>query len=168
MTAISGAVAPGTQFCMKHSFGRPGACVTFAAYDGPVGVRATEPTGTWISQVKTAPDKQCSSGPSTSASPSSTSTGPNGTITGTLEAVGGPPGPPRPVPGQVTASGGGHTYSTAVGETGHYSLSLPPGTYTVAGRSPLYEDGAAECQAQGPVTVRTSGSITADVACQEK
>jgi hypothetical protein len=96
-----------------------------------------------------------------------------GSISGTLEAVGGPPRPTgssaagRPLPGQVTVTGAGHTYAVVVGQTGQYSLSVPPGTYTITARSPLYQSGAADCRAQNPATVAADRNVQADVACQE-
>lgn len=91
-----------------------------------------------------------------------------GSISGILEAVGGPPGPPRPLPGKVTATGGGHTYSVTVGQNGRYSMTVRGGSYTVTGRSPLYQGGALDCEAQGTVTVQPPTGSTADVACQER
>ena len=92
-----------------------------------------------------------------------------GSISGTLEAVGGPaPGSPRPLPGQVSATGGGHTYSVAVGQSGRYSITVPGGSYIVTGRSPLNESGTATCEARGSVRVQPPGDATADVLCQER
>jgi len=91
-----------------------------------------------------------------------------GTITGILEAVGGPAGTAnRPLSGGVTATGGGHSYSATVGTDGRYSLSVPAGTYTVVGRSPQYQGGAADCHAANPVAVSAGGTASADVGCEE-
>ncbi len=69
------------------------------------------------------------------------------TITGTLQAVGGPGGTPnRPLRGAITAAGSGRSYSVSVGTDGHFSVTVPAGIYTIVGRSPLYQGGAAECQ----------------------
>lgn len=92
-----------------------------------------------------------------------------GVISGMLEAVGGPAGiAPRPLPGQVSAMGGGHAYHVAVGQNGDYAMNVPAGTYTITGHSPLYQSGALSCQAQGPVAVRSSTQTSADVYCQER
>lgn len=92
----------------------------------------------------------------------------NGTITGILEAVGGPAGTAnRPLSGSVTASGSGHTYSSSVGTAGRYSLRVPAGVYSVVGRSPQYQGGAAGCQAANPVAVSAGGTVMADVRCEE-
>jgi hypothetical protein len=40
----------GSQLCMKRSFGKMGACVSFIATDGPVGDRSTN-ADRWISGV---------------------------------------------------------------------------------------------------------------------
>jgi hypothetical protein len=79
----------------------------------------------------------------TSTPPTRASTNSDGTMTGTFTRVGGPLGPggtqPRPVPltGTLQFSAGHHRMvAVQVGETGRFSVSLPPGSYTVSGRSP--------------------------------
>jgi hypothetical protein len=91
-----------------------------------------------------------------------------GILTGHLYGVGGPaPGAPRPWPGTVTVTGGlGVHRDVQVGADGRFSVLVPAGTYTVAGRSPLYQDGAAACRAAGPVTVASGHRAEADVRCQ--
>jgi hypothetical protein len=90
------------------------------------------------------------------------------TITGTLEAIGGPAGiPDRPLYGQVTATESGHPYSVSVGTDGRYAVTVPAGTYTVVGRSPLYQGGAAYCYAAKPVTVGSGSTAAARVVCDE-
>ena len=90
-----------------------------------------------------------------------------GTLTGHLYGVGGPaPGAPRPWPGTVTLTGPGVHRAIAVGAGGRYSVRVPPGTYAVTGRSPLYQDGAAACRATGPATVTSGHRTEADVLCQ--
>jgi len=91
----------------------------------------------------------------------------DGTVAGHLYGVGGPaPGLPRPWPGTVTVTGPGGQRQVSVGASGSYSVMVPPGTYTVAGRSPLYESGAALCRAAGRVTVTSGHTAKADVLCQ--
>jgi FlaG/FlaF family flagellin (archaellin) len=90
------------------------------------------------------------------------------TITGILEAVGGPAGTAnRPLSGNVTATGNGHSYSVSVGTDGRYSISVPAGTYTVVGRSPQYQGGTTDCHLADPVTASSGGTATADVMCEE-
>ncbi|HET9974378.1 MAG TPA: hypothetical protein VFQ68_39525 [Streptosporangiaceae bacterium] len=90
-----------------------------------------------------------------------------GMLTGHLYAVGGPaPGTRRPWPGTVTLTGSGMHRDIKVGAVGGYSAWVPPGTYTVAGRSPLYQDGTGACRATGPVTVASGHRTEADVLCQ--
>ena len=90
------------------------------------------------------------------------------TISGTLERIGGPPGPPLPLPGQVSVTGAGRTYVVAAEQDGHYSISVPAGRYTVTGRSPLYQSGTIGCVAQSPITVTAGRSIKVDVVCPVK
>jgi hypothetical protein len=69
-----------------------------------------------------------------------------GHVTGTLLLEGGPLGPggqqpgERPIPGTVTFTTAGHRpVSVRVASSGKFSVSLPPGRYRVAGRSPDVE-----------------------------
>jgi hypothetical protein len=91
-----------------------------------------------------------------------------GTLTGHLYGVGGPaPGAPRPWPGTITVTGGlGVHRDVQVGASGRFSVLVPAGTYTVAGRSPRYQDGAGACRAVGPVLVTSGHRTKADVLCQ--
>ena len=92
-----------------------------------------------------------------------------GTLTGHLYGVGGPaPGTPRPWPGTVTLTGPGVHRDILVGASGSFSVLVPAGTYTVAGRSPRYGSGAGVCRAAGPATVTTGHRTRADVRCQLK
>jgi hypothetical protein len=76
-----------------------------------------------------------------------------GTLAGRFVEMGGPPTlsgqtPQQPLPGQVVAvnSAGAH-YSVSVGKDGRFSLSLPSGTYHLAGKSPLWGNGKHACPA---------------------
>ena len=91
-----------------------------------------------------------------------------GTLTGHLYGVGGPaPGAPRSWPGTVTVTGGlGVHRDIQVGANGRFSALVPAGTYTVAGRSPLYQSGTGVCRAAGTVTVTSGHRTQADVLCQ--
>jgi hypothetical protein len=95
--------------------------------------------------------------------------GPTGTVTGTLQAVGGPPGAgPRALSGGVTLHGpNGTKFGIDVGANGRFSVPVTVGTYTVAGRSPQYEGGTADCHASGPVTVTKGVTSSVEVDCQE-
>lgn len=87
-------------------------------------------------------------------------------VPGTFVRVGGPaPGSPVPLPGTITARAAtGQTFTATVGRNGRFTLSLPPGSYHVTGRSPLIQSGRMICAATaelrltrgkpaGPVTV---------------
>jgi hypothetical protein len=92
-----------------------------------------------------------------------------GRILGTLEAVGGPaPGTPRPLRGSITLrNSSGTAFTATAGSDGAFSVRIPPGPYTVIGRSPLYDSGIADCQPIEPVTVVAGTTIRVVVACQE-
>jgi hypothetical protein len=91
----------------------------------------------------------------------------DGTLTGHLYGVGGPPpGLPRLWPGTVIVTGPGVHRDVHVGTSGTYSVTVPAGTYTVAGHSPLYESGTELCQAARVATVTGGRSTKADVLCQ--
>lgn len=101
-----------------------------------------------------------------------------GTISGRLLAVGGPPGSePRPLGGRIFASSRGNMFiptgsgrfTASVGSDGEYSITVPPGKYTVEGRSPQYNGGRTPClAAKMPVIVRNGGDVVANVLCQER
>jgi hypothetical protein len=92
-----------------------------------------------------------------------------GRVHGHLSAVGGPaPGSRKPLSGEVTATGPQVTRTVQVGPDGNFSLTLPPGNYTLTGHGPDYGGGRAVCRtADSTVHVRTSRAVTADVVCQE-
>jgi hypothetical protein len=98
---------------------------------------------------------------------------PVGRVTGSLEAVGGPLVPSalpaeRLLEGTVTVRGAaGDSYTVRVGSDGAFTRRVPAGVYTVTGRSPLYESGAVNCHAAGPVTVRTGVTSRVPVMCRE-
>lgn len=110
----------------------------------------------------------CTSGPP-AAPTAPTTVAATATITGLLEAVGGPAGnASRPLSGDVTAEGGDHSYSVSVGAGGRYSITVPPGTYTMVGSSSQYQDGADDCLAANVVSVVSDGRGRADILCEEK
>jgi hypothetical protein len=100
-----------------------------------------------------------------------------GTVTGTLVRVGGPvllgttdpAASTVPLPGRVVAeSRDGSRYEASVDQSGHYTISLPPGTYQLTGYSPLVRSDGAEmqCRAAHPVQVTTGTTTTGiDVIC---
>jgi hypothetical protein len=92
-----------------------------------------------------------------------------GRVRGHLLAVGGPaPGSRRPLSGEVTATGQNLTRTVQIGPDGTYTLTLPPGSYTLTGHSPEYGSNAAVCRtADSTVSVRSGKGGTADVLCQE-
>jgi hypothetical protein len=99
-----------------------------------------------------------------------------GTVTGSLVRVGGPiplglrlPPAPVPLPGRVIAeSTDGSRYTASVDTSGHYTISLPPGTYQLTGYSPLVRADGAEMQCHAAHAVQvTAGTTTTgiDVIC---
>jgi hypothetical protein len=94
----------------------------------------------------------------------------SGILAGTLEAAGGAaPATPRPLPGTVTISAAHQPAITIdVGADGRFSLPLVSGTYTVVGRSPLYQAGQGTCEAPKLVTVTLDTTQHVAVTCQEK
>ncbi len=98
-----------------------------------------------------------------------TGSGRNGQVTGHLLAVGGPaPGRDRPLPGRVVATNAaGQRFTVTVGPAGRYTISLPPGAYTLTGYSPHVRSGhgAMRCIAIHPVTVRASHRALRNVIC---
>jgi hypothetical protein len=93
----------------------------------------------------------------------------DGLVTGTLEAVGGPaPGSPRPLSGTVTLRNtGGSTFAAQTSSDGTFSIEVPAGSYAITGRSPLFQSGAVDCQASGPLTVTAGGTSSVAIDCQE-
>jgi hypothetical protein len=91
----------------------------------------------------------------------------DGTVRGHLYGVGGPaPGLPRPWPGTVILTGPGFRDEVPVSADGAFSVTVPAGSYTVTGRSPLYGSGSGLCQAAGVATVTSRHTTKADVLCQ--
>jgi hypothetical protein len=76
-------------------------------------------------------------------------------VTGTLLRVGGPaPGTPVPLTGTVSAvDAAGGRFTATAGRGGTFRLALPPGTYRLAGHSPLIDSGAGACTAPRPLHV---------------
>lgn len=81
-------------------------------------------------------------------------------ISGQLVRVGGPaPGSAVPLPGQIEArDASGNVFRATAGNDGRFRLSLPPGTYRLAGHSPLIQDGKALCSAAKPVHVTNANA----------
>ena len=116
------------------------------------------------------PTSSATSQPSSAAPLAVTSLASPATLTGNFVAAGGPgPGSLPPLSGTITIAGP-VTQHLTVGPDGKYTATLPPGTYTVTGTSPQYNDGAATCDTESgaPMTLTAGQSATADVLCQEK
>lgn len=77
------------------------------------------------------------------------------TVPGTFVVAGGPPpGSPRPLSGTITArAASGQTFTATAGRNGRFTLSLPPGSYRVTGRSPLMQSGQMICAATSGLRV---------------
>jgi hypothetical protein len=77
------------------------------------------------------------------------------TVNGKFVRVGGPPpGSPVSLPGTITARAGiGQTFTATAGRNGRFTLSLPPGSYHVTGRSPLMQSGQMICAATADLRV---------------
>ena len=89
-------------------------------------------------------------------------------VPGTFVRVGGPaPGSPVPLPGTVTArTATGQTFTATADRNGRFTLSLPPGSYQVTGRSPLIESGQATCAATAELRVtRGKPAVPVTVVC---
>ena len=91
-----------------------------------------------------------------------------GTVSGTFVAMGGPApvnGHPMrvvPLPGRIIATNSaGRHVQVAVGGSGKFRLSLPPGTYRLIGYSPrvLVNQAEMRCRAIHPVHVTAARSL---------
>lgn len=92
-------------------------------------------------------------------------------VQGRLLMVGGPaPGKGQPIAGTVTFTGpDGSVTKTQVDESGAFAIGLYPGTYTIAGTSPVFNDGKGRCITDPVKTKLAAGkTVTADVACPVK
>lgn len=96
------------------------------------------------------------------------SSGQDATVTGVLRMPGGPVGAYQSgVSGVVVfRSSRGHEIKTTAGVDGKFSISVPPGSYTVTGTTSQYGDSRGSCHATGPVVVSASGLADVVVACQ--
>jgi hypothetical protein len=85
--------------------------------------------------------------------------------------TGGPAGAPQPgVPGSVwfDAVATGRRYPTAAAADGSFTLTVPPGAYTVTGSSPQFAGGSQSCRADGTVQISASGLSGVVVACPHR
>jgi hypothetical protein len=91
-------------------------------------------------------------------------------IVGTLETNGGAaPGKLRELPGDVTVRSSHQAPETvSVGSDGTFSVPVAAGTYTITGRSRLYQGGHGDCVSAGPITVTTGATRHVAVVCEEK
>lgn len=104
-----------------------------------------------------------------------------GTVTGRLVMEGGPLGPggqqprTRGIPGLVEFTAGRRVVKVAVGRSGRFSVTLPPGTYHVTGRSPRITEVSSgnpggpgrvlPCSRPLAVTVSVGTSVAVTLAC---
>jgi hypothetical protein len=74
-----------------------------------------------------------------------------------------------PAPGTIRITGSRHGphYTITVGNDGRYTLTVPPGPYTITGRSPT-RYGRGVCQADPSATQVLNVPVTVDVYCEEK
>jgi hypothetical protein len=89
-------------------------------------------------------------------------------VSGTFMRVGGPaPGSPVPLSGTITARADtGQTFTASAGQNGSFTLSLPPGSYHVTGRSPLIQSGQSACPATAELRViRGKSAAPVSVVC---
>lgn len=93
-------------------------------------------------------------------------------VHGVLRMTGGPAGATEPsVPGRVRFVGprkGGDTLEVPTAANGTFSLELNPGSYTVTGRSPQYDDGNGICRTNGDVVIKARRNSPITVACDRK
>ena len=102
---------------------------------------------------------------------SSTASKQTGVVEGRFAAVGGPLGAPAiGLAGSVTATPvTWGTPSTAHADhDGRYRIRLSPGSYTLKGSSPTYNEGASVCRADTPALVRAGLTTSADILCQRR
>jgi hypothetical protein len=98
------------------------------------------------------------------------STSGNGVVLGALEAVGGPgPGTSRPLRGAITLrDSAGMAFTATAGSDGVFSVRVPAGSYSITGRSPLYDGGNTDCDSSQPVTVTAGATSRVVVVCPER
>jgi hypothetical protein len=92
-------------------------------------------------------------------------------VAGVMRMTGGPAGAPQPgVPGSVRfdAVASGRSYPTKAAADGSFTLTVPPGEYTVTGSSPQFDGGSQSCRADGTVHVSGSGLSGVVVACSRR
>ena len=83
-----------------------------------------------------------------------------GEVTGRLLREGGPTSPggqpgPRPMPGTVTFTAGHRRVTVRAGDSGSFSVRLPPGRYRVSG----------PCSRPSPVTVTARHTVHVKIIC---
>ncbi len=89
-------------------------------------------------------------------------------VSGTLRLTGGPSGSSQPgVGGQVVFTSD-DTHHTQAAADGTFTMSLRPGTYTVTGTSPQFDDGQGTCRADTRVVVTGTAVAGLVVACSRR
>ena len=72
-----------------------------------------------------------------------------------------------PLDGTVTLSAHGHVLARFTAEQqGSFEFIVPPGRYTLAGRSAHFKNGTVTCMGQRPAAVRAGHSVQVDVRCR--
>jgi hypothetical protein len=103
------------------------------------------------------------------------SNAPHGTLSGIFLMVGGPAGPADPsgvripLPGRVIATASsGERFAVSTGNSGRFTMLLPPGTYHLTGYSPKVHVNGSEmrCVGMHSVRVKTGEAMPgSDVYC---
>lgn len=87
-----------------------------------------------------------------------------GTVVGLFETAGGPPGAASsPLRGSISVSGTAARVTTTADRYGHFTVTVPVGTYHLSGRSAQYQGGKAPCA--GPIIRVGEGTTAVVVSC---
>jgi hypothetical protein len=91
----------------------------------------------------------------------------DGTLVGRMFLSGGPaPGGLIPVVGgSVEASADGTRHAIPVDAHGRFADALAPGSYTLTGTTPTYNDGKSLCRASAHVVISSGKASTSKVLC---
>jgi hypothetical protein len=93
---------------------------------------------------------------------------PKGTVTGTLQLIGGPMGGTQELGDgwiEITPSQGSPVQQVEIDQDGHFTASVPPGSYSFVGHSSRYGGGEYPCVGPKGLTVGESETTTVTVNC---